>query len=111
MIKKRFKPLFPCTQLLGFVVILRSVGAVGNAEDDNHEQNRKGDNPLVELPLQRGKSSHKEEERQERLVIRQVCSEGESRPPRSESRMLYERTKDETTDKPGGHGILQTSAE
>jgi hypothetical protein len=35
---------------------------VRNAEDEDHEQDSKTDDPFVVLPLQGGKSSHKEQE-------------------------------------------------
>ena len=84
--------LFLGTQLLFGVIILRPVSAVRNTEDHDHKQYGQTDHPPVVFPLQCGKGNHEEHKGDQRLIICQVCSEGESRPPRTECHMLYERT-------------------
>ena len=91
--------LFRCTQLLGGVIIFRTIRTVRNSKDGYHEQDSKADQPLVVLPFQRNKGNYKKEERQECLVISKVCSVWESCPPRPEGCMLYKRSEDKSTDK------------
>ena len=78
-----------------------------NTEYQHHEHDCRTDYPLVVLPLQRGQGSQEEEERQQRLIISQISSIGESRPPGTESGMLDERSEDETSHEHDAHGKFQ----
>ena len=74
------------------VIIFRPIDTVRNREHRDHHQYRQTHHPLIVFPLHRGQRRHKEKEGNQRLVVGQIRAVGESSPPRTEGRMLHERS-------------------